>query len=337
MPATASRPATSRQISYINSLRAEREMNPLSVETINDLTTAAASIMIDALLQTPRRASPVTPVVGPSGDLFGPSPTVRAGRMLLGGQVTATITLTDGTHVTLTARCRKVINGRWKTVPFETPGMTLYVEQTYNHRTLARLRRTEDHHGLAYSFVTRGSNGATAADALLNHAAGERVGLIVQVADRCGCCGRALTDPISIERGIGPDCYGRMTGSQHANVDAPVNGDRRPTALAPVEASPEHPTSAVASARCANNEGLTLMDLARSLEPATAALIEVPAGGFEDEADMAEAVAEAERKAREQAPVAPVPPSADDRIRVALANDAEALARFETILAHATA
>lgn len=32
---------------------------------------------------------------------------------------------------------------------------------------------------------------------------------------RCGRCARRLTDPVSIERGIGPECYGKETGSQH--------------------------------------------------------------------------------------------------------------------------
>lgn len=31
----------------------------------------------------------------------------------------------------------------------------------------------------------------------------------------CGKCGRQLTDPVSIERGIGPECYGKDTGAQH--------------------------------------------------------------------------------------------------------------------------
>lgn len=32
----------------------------------------------------------------------------------------------------------------------------------------------------------------------------------------CGVCGLELTDPVSVERGIGPTCYGRLTGSKHA-------------------------------------------------------------------------------------------------------------------------
>jgi hypothetical protein len=30
----------------------------------------------------------------------------------------------------------------------------------------------------------------------------------------CGMCGMELTDPVSIERGIGPQCYGKQTGTK---------------------------------------------------------------------------------------------------------------------------
>jgi hypothetical protein len=36
-----------------------------------------------------------------------------------------------------------------------------------------------------------------------------------QESNECGRCGRQLTDPVSIERGIGPDCLGKTTNSQH--------------------------------------------------------------------------------------------------------------------------
>lgn len=29
----------------------------------------------------------------------------------------------------------------------------------------------------------------------------------------CGACGRELTDPVSVERGIGPECFGKATGT----------------------------------------------------------------------------------------------------------------------------
>lgn len=31
---------------------------------------------------------------------------------------------------------------------------------------------------------------------------------------KCCRCGRKLTDPVSVERGIGPECYGKMTKSK---------------------------------------------------------------------------------------------------------------------------
>jgi hypothetical protein len=37
----------------------------------------------------------------------------------------------------------------------------------------------------------------------------------LQEESHCGVCGRTLTDPESIDRGIGPECYGKQTGSQH--------------------------------------------------------------------------------------------------------------------------
>jgi hypothetical protein len=37
----------------------------------------------------------------------------------------------------------------------------------------------------------------------------------IQEESYCGKCGKTLTDPASIERGIGPECFGKATGSRH--------------------------------------------------------------------------------------------------------------------------
>lgn len=42
----------------------------------------------------------------------------------------------------------------------------------------------------------------------------EKVDLLMAL--ECHTCGRTLTDPESIERGEGPECFGRRTGSKHA-------------------------------------------------------------------------------------------------------------------------
>lgn len=42
----------------------------------------------------------------------------------------------------------------------------------------------------------------------------------VFLAAQCSSCGKTLTDPVSVERGIGPECYGRHTGSHAAPREA---------------------------------------------------------------------------------------------------------------------
>jgi Family of unknown function (DUF6011) len=47
------------------------------------------------------------------------------------------------------------------------------------------------------------------AERLQRHVAGQDLAAGLEAFeedDRCGCCGRALTDPVRVERGIGPEC-----------------------------------------------------------------------------------------------------------------------------------
>jgi len=43
---------------------------------------------------------------------------------------------------------------------------------------------------------------------------GEKAEVFMELS--CSFCGKPLTDPVSIERGVGPDCWGRHTGSKSA-------------------------------------------------------------------------------------------------------------------------
>lgn len=38
----------------------------------------------------------------------------------------------------------------------------------------------------------------------------------VFISTSCSYCGKRLTDPVSVERGVGPECYGKATGSRMA-------------------------------------------------------------------------------------------------------------------------
>jgi len=58
--------------------------------------------------------------------------------------------------------------------------------------------------------------------------ASDRVGrYFLQEEAYCGKCGRTLTDPESIARGIGPECFGQMTDSQHQVKQLRIDPDER--------------------------------------------------------------------------------------------------------------
>jgi hypothetical protein len=40
----------------------------------------------------------------------------------------------------------------------------------------------------------------------------------VRHCGRCGCCGRTLTEPVSLDRGIGPVCWRRLNGENVENL-----------------------------------------------------------------------------------------------------------------------
>ena len=49
----------------------------------------------------------------------------------------------------------------------------------------------------------------------LKHVAGDKIlpaGYSVRHEGKCGCCGRKLTHPESLTRGIGPECWSRIAG-----------------------------------------------------------------------------------------------------------------------------
>lgn len=44
------------------------------------------------------------------------------------------------------------------------------------------------------------------------------LGWAIEAEDRCGVCGRKLEDPVSVARGIGPECAGKPTGTKVLHV-----------------------------------------------------------------------------------------------------------------------
>jgi hypothetical protein len=52
----------------------------------------------------------------------------------------------------------------------------------------------------------------------------------IEAESQCGLCGRELTDPVSIKRGIGPECAAKPTGTKilHASAFTPIKPDFTP-------------------------------------------------------------------------------------------------------------
>lgn len=150
-------------------------------------------------------------------DLIGPE-----GMALAAGRLVATVvSVKTGQHITIRLTCKRPPQGeekRWRVCPFEqaqrvfadiprgtsllageSPGVYIPAESVFRE--------------------TRGTDRARAWAALfvLKAAAGLERSSEAEILQSTNClhCGRALTDPESITRGIGPDCYGKLTSSQH--------------------------------------------------------------------------------------------------------------------------
>lgn len=152
---------------------------------------------------------------------YVPTEKTRAGRMLRAGRLVATVTSkTTGQHVTLRMKAsRKNENGtpKWPTVPF-TQATHVFISDYDGERVATYYPRQ------GKLWLEAGTTEAArwTVLALLRYVAGAFPGLEDQAelaeADLCGRCGQELTDPISVERGLGPDCYGKATNSEAAAV-----------------------------------------------------------------------------------------------------------------------
>ena len=140
----------------------------------------------------------------------------RAGAMLSAGQLTLTITSqATREHITIKAVCKARIAGQWKRVPFAeaTHVFCSVPSSTWGDR-VGTYRPAS---GQFYADEAADPARVWAAQATLQYACGGTIFSKAEYAeaDRCGRCGRELTDPESIARGVGPECYGRLTDSVH--------------------------------------------------------------------------------------------------------------------------
>lgn len=139
--------------------------------------------------------------------------------MLAHGRVTITFKSPSGSHITVLAKCKAPVDGKWIQVPLASAKI-IWLEVPNPERGKGIYNDRIGKFTGSKGFVP--SDGADpariyCAKALIAYVRGHAVDgrLDIKVEDRCALCGHKLTDPESIDRGIGPECYGKATESAH--------------------------------------------------------------------------------------------------------------------------
>lgn len=159
---------------------------------------------------------------------FTPDTKVRAGRMMAAGRVKLTMTtLASGEHITVLYKCfadnrnrqyDSEISKNWVEAPLEW-ATHVFAEVPrpsgeWNDKIGTYYPRT----GKWFDADDADPRRVDAAKIGANWIAGNLPNITTikfQEASECSICGIELSDPISIARGIGPTCYGKMTNSVH--------------------------------------------------------------------------------------------------------------------------
>lgn len=135
------------------------------------------------------------------------------GLCLAHGRLKATITNADGTHLTVAFKNWKR-GDRRRNVPIYD-AERIYVQVPNQSGWGDKIGNVDLNTGLFRAEASADPERVKAALRILSAAQGQAVDERIQHPGTCMVCGRELTDPESIDRGIGPDCYGSITGSEH--------------------------------------------------------------------------------------------------------------------------
>lgn len=154
-----------------------------------------------------------------------PTDTTRMGRMLQGGRLTATMkSAKTGEHVTLTLHAMKK-DGRWNHVLF-AEATHVFIKRGHGEYGSDTIGTYYPETGKLYWKSRDAAWRYAALHTLVAATTGEQSTdkFTVTESEQCGKCGRELTDPESIARGIGPTCLGALTGSVHYHAPAKAHG-----------------------------------------------------------------------------------------------------------------
>ena len=150
-----------------------------------------------------------------------PTSETRMGRMLAAGRLTATIkSKRTGTHITVSFTSKvKTGQHKWSNERF-AQATHVFINGGQGNK----LGTFYPQKGNLY-LDTQDAAWIYSIMAILNAAQSgvqDTDQFEISESDHCGKCGKELTDPVSIARGIGPTCLGAETGSEHYKAD-PAN------------------------------------------------------------------------------------------------------------------
>lgn len=107
---------------------------------------------------------------------------------------------------------------RYSQVPFAEATHVFISEKGYGTPSIGTYYPPKGKYTEGRVFLADGRNPGDphvdAITAVIDHVSGQPTSAKVDAEDRCGICGRKLTDPVSIERGIGPECASKPTGTK---------------------------------------------------------------------------------------------------------------------------
>lgn len=170
---------------------------------------------------------------------FVPDAGMRAGRMMNAGRVKVTVTsLKTGVHITVLLKAfadnrqrqYSTTDKNWMQCPLRD-ATHVFCEVPNSSGWNDKVGTFYPQTGRWYDADNADPNRVWAAQAISHWLMGrEPANAEFTEETECGVCGRTLTDPESIARGIGPECFGRMTESQHQikSAGAPVAASQPP-------------------------------------------------------------------------------------------------------------
>lgn len=150
-----------------------------------------------------------------------PDTNTRAGRMMAAGRVKITLrSKASGEHLTISFEAARKDAGKWNRHPLEQ-ATHVFIKESPAPFGQGKIGTFYPATGKTF-LVTENKTFIWAMAAAIHFINQGQTNPQADIAEEneCGKCSRELTDPVSIERGIGPECFAKITGSKRTKQAA---------------------------------------------------------------------------------------------------------------------